>query len=285
MYTRAFRCADVIQTPWLVVPVVIRVRGAVLTSFMLQRSVAKILKRVERSNRARNDALFCFLEPFARTAYLPWLSGWSPAENDATKWLTQELIAHNVMVATTVWVSPLIITVELVMLTLFCFSRNLSMTMSVTFCRTDHTKEKSWHSDSDGRKNVTKHVLVTPIVLIITSDYYNCVRDADIVFVSVRFFYDINIDILQHWKKHLFIVWSIIWSLPKCVCIKNNINVKFLILFALVSQNSKQNRWKQFPTLAHALCGSPSSSLLQFVGQFRWCAFCAHLVLVMGVPL
>ena len=33
----------------------------------------------------------------------------------------------------------------------------------------------------------------------ITSDYHNWVRDADMGFVSVRLFYDIDSDILQHW--------------------------------------------------------------------------------------
>ena len=44
-----------------------------------------------------------------------------------------------------------------------------------------------------------KPVLVTPTVLSITSDYHNRVRDADMDFVSVRFFYDIDSDIWQHW--------------------------------------------------------------------------------------
>ena len=39
------------------------------------------------------------------------------------------------------WVSPLIITVELVTLTLFCFLSEFVMTMSVIFCKTDHSKK------------------------------------------------------------------------------------------------------------------------------------------------
>ena len=52
---------------------------------------------------------------------------------------------------------------------------------------------------TDSRQNDMKHALVTKIVLSITSDYHNCVRDADMDFVSVRFLYDIDSDILQHW--------------------------------------------------------------------------------------
>ena len=33
--------------------------------------------------------------------------------------------------------------------------------------------------DQAGRKNVTKHALVTPIALSITIDYHNWVRDMD----------------------------------------------------------------------------------------------------------
>ena len=66
-------------------------------------------------------------------------------------------------------------------------------------------KKKSWHSDwpNDGRKNVIKHV--TPTILSIISDYHNWVRDADMDFVSVRFVYDIDSDILQHWLRQLHV--------------------------------------------------------------------------------
>ena len=69
--------------------------------------------------------------------------------------------------------------------------------MSVRFFKTDHSKKKSQHIDtpSDGRKNVMKHVLVSPTVLNITSDYHNWVSDTDMDFVSVRFF-------LWHWQWH-----------------------------------------------------------------------------------
>ena len=73
------------------------------------------------------------------------------------------------------WVSPLIITVELVTLTLFCFSRNLSWLCQWHFAELITVKKRSWHSDwpSDGPRNVTKYALVTPIVLSITADYHN----------------------------------------------------------------------------------------------------------------
>ena len=51
-------------------------------------------------------------------------------------------------------------------------------------------------------KNVMKHVMVTPIGLSITSSHHNWVRDADMNIVSVRFFYDVDSDILQQWLKH-----------------------------------------------------------------------------------
>ena len=115
----------------------------------------------------------------------------------------QNMVAHNVtkhvMVAPTVWVSPLIITVELVTLTWFCFSRNSSWLWQWHFAELI-TVKKSWHSDwlGDGRKNFIKHVLVTPTVLSITFGYHNWVCDADMDFVSVRFLYDVDSDILQH---------------------------------------------------------------------------------------
>ena len=63
----------------------------------------------------------------------------------------QELVAHNVtkhvMIATTVWVSPRIIAVELVTLTLFCFSRNLPW-----LCQ--------WHSKKGMAKWLTKRWLL-----------------------------------------------------------------------------------------------------------------------------
>ena len=92
------------------------------------------------------------------------------------------------------WSSHLIIIVERpVTLIWFCFSRNLSwLCQSDIFHNWSQQKKKmSWHSDwpNDGRKNVMKHVLVTPTVLSITSDYLNWVRDAVMDFVSVRFFF------------------------------------------------------------------------------------------------
>ena len=41
-----------------------------------------------------------------------------------------------------------------------------------------------------------KHVLVTLIVLSITSGFHNWLRDADMDYVSVRYFYNIDSDIL-----------------------------------------------------------------------------------------
>ena len=103
---------------------------------------------------------FCFLEPLASTA-LPWPSWWSSAQNVTTKWLTKSCVTKHVMDAPTVWVSPLIITVEPVTLTWFCFG--ICHDVAIIFCRIDHNKKKSSHSDwpSDGHKHVMKHVLVT----------------------------------------------------------------------------------------------------------------------------
>ena len=100
-----------------------------------------------------------------------------------------------VMVAPTIWVSPLIITGEIVTLTWFFFSARICH--DYVSAELISVKKKSWHSDwpSDGRKNVTKHALVTPLVLSIISDYHNWVRDADMDFVSVRFF-------VRHWQWH-----------------------------------------------------------------------------------
>ena len=62
----------------------------------------------------------------------------------------QELVVHNVtkhlMVATTVWVSPLFITVELVTLIWFCLSRNLSWLCQWHFAQLT-TVKKSWLSN------------------------------------------------------------------------------------------------------------------------------------------
>ena len=68
------------------------------------------------------------LEPLARIAFLPWLSWWLLTENVTTKWLTKSwsYTMSPSTVAPTVSVSPLIITVELVTLTWFCFSWNFS---------------------------------------------------------------------------------------------------------------------------------------------------------------
>ena len=111
----------------------------------------------------------------------------------------QELVAQNVtkhvMVAPTVWISSLIITVELVTLIWFSFSRNLSWLCQWHFAELITAKKKSWHIDwpSDGRKNVMKHVLVTTIVLSITSNYHNWVRVADMNFGSVRYFMTLTV--------------------------------------------------------------------------------------------
>ena len=99
-------------------------------------------------------------------------------------------VTKHVIDPPTVWVSPLIITVELVTLTWFCFSRNITWLCQWHFATliTERIK-KSWHSDwpSNSHKNVMKHALVTPTVLSITSDYHNWVRNADMDLISVRF--------------------------------------------------------------------------------------------------
>ena len=68
----------------------------------------------------------------------------------------QELFAHNAIkhktVAPTVWVSSLIMTIELVTLTWFCFSQNLSWLCQWHFAKLITVKKRSWQSDwpSDG---------------------------------------------------------------------------------------------------------------------------------------
>ena len=120
----------------------------------------------------------------------------------------QELVAHNVtkhvLVATTVRVSPLIITVELVTLTLLCFSRNLSWLCQWHFAKLIIVKKKSWYSDWPrvGRKNVTKHALVTPNILSIISDYHYWVRDADMDLVQSDFFF------FWHWQWHFAALYA-----------------------------------------------------------------------------
>ena len=149
---------------------------------------------------------FSFLEPLARAAYLPWLSWWSPTENVATEWLTNGLVAHNV--TKHVMVAPIVLSltsdhhsrVRDADIILFHYIVTLFvLTMSVTFCRTDYSKKKSWHSDwpSDGRKNVTKHALITPIGLSITSDYHNRGTWCWHELCFSQIFYDIDSYILQ----------------------------------------------------------------------------------------
>ena len=70
----------------------------------------RILTRSVYSENSEKTCSFCCLGSLARTAYLPWLSWWSPTENVTTKWLTKSCknVTKHVMVAPTVWVSPLI---------------------------------------------------------------------------------------------------------------------------------------------------------------------------------
>ena len=79
------------------------------------------------------------------------------------------------------------------------FQLEFVISMWVTFCRTDHSIKMSRHCDwpIDGRKHVMKHVLITPIVLSITSDYHCTWRWYGICFSQIC--YDIDSDILQHW--------------------------------------------------------------------------------------
>ena len=124
----------------------------------------------------------------------------------------QELVAQHVtryvMVTTIVRVSPLITTVELVTLTWFCFSRNLSWLCQWHFAELITVKKKSWHGwPSVGSKNVTNHALITPIVLSIISDYHNWVRDADMDFVSVTFFMTLTVTFFRAVSSSLNIIW------------------------------------------------------------------------------
>ena len=169
---------------------------------MISATLVKCIK-----NLAMFRFSFCCLGP-----WLAWLWWWSPDRKCHDQVTDHELVAHNVtkhvMVAPTVWASPLIITIELVTLTWFCFSRNLSWLCQWHFAQLIAVKKKSWHSDwpSDGCKNVMKNALITPVVLSITSDYHNGARDANMHFVSARFFHYIDIhdcvsDILRHWSQ------------------------------------------------------------------------------------
>ena len=48
------------------------------------------------------------------------------------------------------------------------------------------------------------------ICLSITYDYHNWVRHADVYFVTLRIFYDIDSDILQHWWYVIVYIYSMI---------------------------------------------------------------------------
>ena len=87
-------------------------------------------------------------------------------------------VGCHVMVAPTVWVSSLIITIELVPLTWFCFSWSLAGLCQWHFAEQITVKKKSWQSDWQrdvGGLNVTKHASVTSTVwatlLIIRTEY------------------------------------------------------------------------------------------------------------------
>ena len=79
------------------------------------------------------------------------------------------------------------------------FQSEFLINMSVTFCRTHHSKKitlkrlpKRWllkrHQACNGHINCLSN----------TFDYHNWSRDTDMDFVSVRTFYEIDSDILQH---------------------------------------------------------------------------------------
>ena len=73
------------------------------------------------------------------------------------------------------------------------FQPEFVMTMSVTLCRTDHRKKSHDIVIDQALVAKVKLVLVTPIILSIISDYHNSVRDADMEFVSVRFFMTLTV--------------------------------------------------------------------------------------------
>ena len=137
-------------------------------------------------------------------AYLPRLSRWSPTDQATDHELVAQNVTKHVLVSKTVWVSPLIITVELSRtLTWFCFSRNLSWLCQWHFAELNIVKKS--HDKATDQALVAKmtrsthwsHQSFWVIPLIITY------LDVDMDFVSVRFFYDIDSDILQHWLCYL----------------------------------------------------------------------------------
>ena len=80
--------------------------------------------------KQQNEHAFslCLVWQLARTSYLPWLSRWSPTENVVTKWLTKSWL-HTI--SPSMWWSQ----------KPFEYISPLIITMSMTFCETDHSKK------------------------------------------------------------------------------------------------------------------------------------------------
>ena len=59
------------------------------------------------------------------------------------------------------------------------------MTISVTFCRTDHSKKKVMTKNLTKRWLLKGHQALLDTPTVGASDYHNSVRDADKYFVSI----------------------------------------------------------------------------------------------------
>ena len=155
----------------------------------------------DHHSRARDADIILFQPEFVMTMSVTFCKiDHSKKSHDIVT--DQYLVAHNVtqhvMVATTVWVSSLIITVELVTLTLFCFNQNLSWLCQGHLA--DLITVKKSHDIVTGQAMVAKmswsmhwsYQSFWVSLLIITIEYVTLTL---ILFLS-DFFYDS--DILQH---------------------------------------------------------------------------------------
>ena len=120
--------------------------------------------------------------------------------------------------------------------------------VSDIFGRTDHSEKKN-HDIEQAlvRKTVTKHALVTPIVLSITPLIITIeVREADILFQS-DLFYDIDSDILQHWLY--------VWHTHTLTHTKrNSVAVKVKMVARWAGRNRTKQKSSVLSQLLHSNC-------------------------------